>query len=117
MNFDEAIRAHSDWKRKLSGYIATPDGSLKPEVVCLDNKCDLGKWIYSDGSKFSADAEYKTLKEQHAKFHIAASEVIKKVDSGISVSEEVQLGGSSDFSSSSSAVVLAIMKMKMKAGN
>ncbi len=98
MNFDDAIKAHSAWKMKLSNYISNPDKSLKHEEVCLDNKCELGKWIYSDGDKYNKESEFITLKNEHAKFHKAAAEVIKKADSGLSVSEEIQLGGSSEFS-------------------
>lgn len=114
MDLDDAIKAHSAWKLKLSSYIRNPDKSLKPEDVCLDNKCDLGKWIYGEGKKFESLSEFSTLKVEHAKFHKCAAEVIKKADAGQSVSEEVQIGGSSEFSKASSAVVTAILLMKKK---
>lgn len=115
MDFDAAIKAHSDWKFKLSTYIKKPDGSLKADEVCLDNKCPLGQWIYGEGAKHSAIPEYATLKSEHAKFHKCAAEVIKKADSGQNASEEVALGSKSEFASASSNVVSAIMKIKAKA--
>ena len=117
MDFNDAIKAHSSWKMKLSAYIRKPDGSLKVVDVEPDNKCELGKWIYGEGAKHSTMLEYGTLKTEHAKFHKCAAAVVKKADSGQNVSEEVALGGSSDFSQASSAVVSAIMKMKAKAAS
>lgn len=115
MDFDGAIKAHSAWKMKLSQYLAKPDGSLKPADIQQDNKCDLGKWIYGEGAEFSTLSEYNTLKTEHATFHKCAAEVVRKADSGQSVSEEVALGSKSEFATASSAVVGAIMSMRRKA--
>ncbi len=115
MNFDEAIKAHSAWKMKLSSYLNNPDGSLKAAEICLDNKCALGQWIYGEGAKFASHPEFTTLKSEHTRFHKAASEVVKKADSGQNVSEEIAIGGKSEFASASSSVVAAIMAIKRKA--
>lgn len=115
MDFDHAIKAHSDWKRKLSLYIRQPDKSIKADEVAQDNKCDLGKWILQSASQFSNNQDYKALKEAHTRFHKAAAEVVRKADAGQAVSEEIQLGGASEFSKASTAVVSAIMAMKKKA--
>lgn len=116
MNFDDSIRAHSDWKMKLSVYVSKPDGSLKAVEAEQDNKCALGQWIYGEGMKYSAEPEFSTLKAEHTKFHKCAAAVIRKADSGQKVSEEIAIGGKSEFASASSAVVSAIMKMKSKVG-
>ena len=115
MDFDGAIKAHSEWKMKLSSYIRNPDKSLKSSEVCLDNKCALGQWIYGEGAKFSHLAEFATLKAEHAKFHKAAGEIITKADSGKNVTEEVALGAKSPFVEASTAVITAIMTIKKKA--
>lgn len=115
MDFDEAIKAHAAWKLKLSTYLKKPDGSLKPVDVEVDNKCNLGQWIYGEGSKLSNFSEYATLKNEHNKFHKAAAEVIRKADRGESITDEIALGSKSAFGSASSAVVSAIMSMRMKA--
>lgn len=116
MDFDEAIKAHSAWKMKLSAYLAKPDGSLKAQDIEVDHKCALGQWIYGEGSKHSAHAEYSTLKTEHSKFHKAAAAVVRKADSGGSVSEEIAIGAKSEFGATSNAVVSAIMVMRRKAG-
>lgn len=115
MDFDDAIKAHSAWKLKLSGYLRKPDGSLKVSDIQVDNKCLLGQWIYGDGAKYSSLPEFQKLKTEHARFHKAAASVVMKADSGQDTSEETALGGKSDFSAASSAVVSAIVEMKRKA--
>lgn len=114
MNFDEAIKAHTDWKIKLTIYIKKPDGSLKPAEVCLDNKCKLGQWIYGEGAAHKSIPEYSTLKTEHAKFHKAAADIIQKADSGQSVTEDMAFGTKSVFASASTAVVTSIMAMRKK---
>src|SRR5579864_7349373 len=97
MDFDQAIAAHGAWKLKLRDYLSKPNGSLKVAEISLDNKCPLGQWIYSEGSRYSKLPEYSTLKTEHAHFHKAAAEVVRKADSGQSVTEEMALGSSSEF--------------------
>ncbi|GIL16977.1 MAG: hypothetical protein BroJett040_07280 [Oligoflexia bacterium] len=114
MNFDEAVKAHSEWKTKLSHYIRKPDGSLKAADVGVDNKCTLGQWIYGEGSAHSSLPEYGTLKAEHAKFHKCAASIITRADKGENVTEEVMLGSKSEYAACSSHVVAAIMAMKAK---
>lgn len=116
MNFDEAIKAHSDWKMKLSAYLRNPDGSLQATTVGLDNKCPLGVWIHGEGSQYASLPEYAILKSEHAAFHKAAAEVIRKADAKQDTTEDVALGSGSPFASSSTKVVQAIMKMRSHAG-
>lgn len=114
MNFDDAIRAHSAWKTKLSAYLNNPDGSLKPEEIEPDNACALGQWIHEEGIAHSGDSDYQELKKIHANFHKAAAEVVRRADSGEAVAEDVALGATSDFAKHSSAIVSGIMKLRRK---
>ncbi|MFY9910022.1 MAG: CZB domain-containing protein [Candidatus Sulfotelmatobacter sp.] len=116
MNFDEAIKSHSDWKMKLTTYIKHPDHSLKSAEVAVDNKCALGQWMNGEGKKFASLPEFSKLKTEHQRFHKAAAAVIAKADSGQDQSEEVCLGAKSEYAAASSAVVSGIMVMKAKAG-
>jgi hypothetical protein len=116
MNFDDAIRTHSEWKMKLTKYIKHPDHSLKSAEIAVDNKCTLGQWINGEGKKFASLPEFSKLRAEHQHFHKAAAAVITKADSGQDETEEVALGAKSEYSAASSAVVSAIMAMKAKAG-
>lgn len=114
MNFDDAIRAHSEWKMKLSAYVKKPDKSVNAAVLAQDNACALGKWIHGEGAKYASLPEFQELKKGHAQFHQAAAAIVKRADAGEKVSEEVSLGNQSEYNKFSTQVVQLIMKMKMK---
>ncbi len=114
MDFEVSIKAHKDWKVKLKNYLKKPDGSLKSAEVCLDNKCQLGQWIYGGGVRWDSLTEYATLKSEHAKFHKCAADIIIKADSKQKMNEEEMLGDNSDFGKISTNVIDAILKIKSK---
>ena len=115
MDFDQAIQSHVEWKMKLTAYIRKPDHSLDPAKVCGDAGCPLGKWLKAEGTKFSSTPEYAQLMADHARFHQAAAEIIRRADAGEKMEGEVALGSKSEYARISSAVVSSLMKMKMKA--
>ena len=112
MDFDQAIAAHSAWKTKLRDYLSKRDGSLKSAEVSLDNKCLLGQWIYGEGSQYSRLPGFAALKNEHARFHNVAADVVRKADSGEAVTGEVAMGSRNAFAATSGAVVMAIIAMK-----
>lgn len=112
MDFDEAVATHTKWKRKLRQDLAKHDGSLRPAEVSLDHKCVLGRWIYGEGVTYSSLPEYTRLKYEHARFHMVAAELVKKAMAGESTDAETAPCSSSEFSTSSAAIVIAIMAMK-----
>ncbi|MCK5517852.1 MAG: CZB domain-containing protein [Alphaproteobacteria bacterium] len=115
MKFGEAINVHRGWKLKLTSYLKKPDGSLKADVVSCDDKCEMGQWIHSaEAAKFSSTPEFVTMKTEHARFHKAAGNIIRKVDSGQDITEDLALGSDSEFGVASSTVVAAIMAMMKK---
>lgn len=114
MNFDDAIRAHSAWKTRLSAYLRNPDGSLHGADVCADNRCELGKWLVSAPPAVSVTPEFRMLKLSHTAFHKAAGAVVDLANSGKPTSEMTALGGSSAFATSSREVVQHIMTIKKK---
>jgi hypothetical protein len=114
MDFDSAIRAHVQWKTKLANYIEKPDHTLSATTVSGDQNCELGKWLHAEGKKFANAPGFATLVADHARFHKAAGEVVRKADSGKNVSQEIALGGDSEFAKVSSAVVSELMQLKRK---
>lgn len=115
MNFDEAIASHAAWRSKLVKYLKKRDGSLKAADLSLDTKCALGQWIYGEGDKYSQLAEFANLNDEHARFHRAVGEVVRRVDSGNQVEEETSLGSKSEFVAASTAVVAAIVALRKAA--
>ncbi len=114
MDLDNAISVHVQWKSKLTAFIARPDNSLNADSVAKDNQCELGKWLYGEGRAHSKLPEFVKVVSDHQRFHKAAGEVIRKAQSGESVTEDVALGAKSEYSASSNAVVGSLLSMKKK---
>lgn len=83
-NFMSAIEAHVRWKIRLEAYInGTSEEHLDAEVVCRDDQCALGKWIYgAGGNKYGSNPMFGVLKQTHMNFHKSAGEIIRTVDAG-----------------------------------
>ena len=78
-----AIEAHTKWKIRLQRHLdGTSQEVLDPAVICKDDQCVLGKWIYGDGRGFSSLAHYEELRTTHAEFHKCAAEIVRKTDAG-----------------------------------
>jgi methyl-accepting chemotaxis protein len=115
MNLDDAIKAHAAWKLKLSTYFRKPDKSINPAEAGRDDRCPLGQWLHGDGKKqLSGLPEYKTLMDEHARFHRAVGAAVQQADAGKKLDEELVLGWDSEFASSSRNIVTTIVQLKKK---
>lgn len=112
MNFDDAIKAHAQWKIKLSLYIKKPDGSLVANEIAKDNLCELGKWIHESMNKYSSNDVFNRLKETHSNFHKCAAQIVTDADHGKNRSEETALGSNSEYATLSTDIVQDIMNMR-----
>ena len=84
LDIDVAIAAHENWKIRLKAHLSgTSTEQFRPEVVCCDDQCDLGKWIYRDGEQYlSKYATFADLKATHRMFHYTASNIVSLQQSG-----------------------------------
>lgn len=84
LNFMTAIDAHMKWKTRLESYIqGTSKEDLKVEVICRDDQCPLGKWIYSTGGeRFGTIDTFGEMKAQHAAFHKCAGSILSAAQAG-----------------------------------
>ena len=113
MDFDDAVAAHEVWKAKLLAYVRSPDGSLAHAAASDDTVCDLGKWLHGDARRAYADKkELLELQAAHALFHLEAGEVVRQVDSGQEIPEEVLVGANSPYAAASERVVSRILRAK-----
>ena len=81
--FYHAVEAHIKWKIRLQRHLdGTSNEELNADVICLDNQCTLGQWIYGDGQKYKNMDGFDKLRDTHANFHKCASEVVRKADTG-----------------------------------
>ncbi len=114
MDFEEAVSIHSKWKRELRRSVAKHDSCLHPANMSVDHKCALGQWIYSEGVNHYSLPEYTKLKAEHARFHVIAADLLRKANSGESIEADLEPCSSSEFSMSSSAIVIALMALKKR---
>lgn len=99
-----AMAAHENWKLRLQTYLeGKSTEQFSPEVICFDNRCDLGQWIHGKGQahlgRFSG---FTALLEHHKMFHYAASNVVAMSLVGKETEARKLLDGS--FSAFSKAV-------------
>ena len=80
-NFDLILIMHRNWLIQLRAFLDDRKEGLK--ATSEDHlKCDLGKWIYGDGKRFSENDIYKKLEAEHKKFHLAAGTIIQVKTAG-----------------------------------
>jgi hypothetical protein len=118
LDFVAAIETHRKWKERLVAYVqATSTEILDHAVICQDNQCALGKWIYGNGATFCSHLPlFHQLKSKHSQFHIGAAEVVQKVQQDrFEEARSLLLEG--DFAKSSRDVqtMLSKLYMEMKA--
>jgi hypothetical protein len=112
LDFDAVLDAHAAWKAKLREFIAGRGDPLDPSIVCRDDKCLLGQWIYGDGQQLSGDAEFLTLKDVHAQFHQCAGEIVTCTIQGDKRGASSRLGG--EFGALTSRTITQIKKLREK---
>lgn len=90
-----AIAAHELWKVRLERYLLGRSGEdLRPEVICFDDRCALGQWIYSAGQPSLGHLpEFRKLVADHKTFHHAASNVVALTQAGRKDDAERMLKG------------------------
>lgn len=79
VDFDEFVHVHEQWSKKLRRVVEGRSEPQDPEIVSCDDQCTLGEWIHGAGTRFEAEAIYRTLREKHAQFHQCAGDVLRHV--------------------------------------
>lgn len=112
IDIDTAIAAHENWKVRLQNYL---DGNstevLNPEVVCQDDRCDLGKWLHGPGSqRLGKYPAFAVLVARHKYFHVQASTVVALSQGGDK--EKATHTLTSSYRHASNQVVLMLKELK-----
>ena len=110
LDFDGAISAHKNWKRRLLEFVGGKGEVLDPSVVGREDKCALGCWIYGDGLSLQGTSLYVSLKHEHADFHQCAANVIRKYQAGDGRNARAMI--SDEFSQRSDKVIGLLDEMK-----
>lgn len=112
LNFQEAIQAHLKWKGRLKNYIeGVGNEKLDHKIVCQDNQCPLGKWIYGSGHVFADRASFESLKQEHALFHKEAGKIVEAAQSGDRDVHEM-LSDGSEFDRRTRSTVAALQELE-----
>lgn len=84
LNFKSAVDAHMRWKVRLESYInGTSEEDLQVDVICRDDQCPLGKWIYGEGgNRFGFTETFYEMRVHHAHFHTCAGNVLRAAQAG-----------------------------------
>jgi Chemoreceptor zinc-binding domain len=115
MNLESATAKHAEWKLKFRAAIMNNE-TLDTVTIAKDNCCDLGKWLYGEGkSKFSGLSSYNECVSKHAVFHSEAAKVAVAISLRKYAEAEAMLASGTGYSAASSAVGVAILKLKKDA--
>lgn len=96
LDIQTAMMAHENWKLRLQAYLdGESSEKFLPEVICFDNRCDLGQWIHGKGqANLGKFAGFTALLEHHKMFHYAASNVVALSQAGKEAEARQTLDGS-----------------------
>jgi len=83
LDYNAAIQAHMKWKITLKHYIkGLSSDHIDHDLVCKDDQCPLGKWIYGQMENMGDNDVFMDVKHQHAMFHKIAGKVVSLVNEG-----------------------------------
>jgi len=119
LNFFSATNAHKTWKKRLHDCINGSCNTLDPAVIALDNRCDLGKWLYSIHDRrpaLSADTQrlFTRLLDEHAAFHREAARVAQLAMAQQQKEALEQLQGGGDYVRISNQVIGTLGELYLK---
>jgi hypothetical protein len=116
IDIDAAIAAHERWKARLQDLLdGNSNEQLDPAVVCLDDRCDLGKWLYGPGGqRLGKYPAFQLLIDRHKFFHAQAAEVLTQSQSGNAEAANRTLN--SAYKYASSQVILLLKELKRGLG-
>jgi hypothetical protein len=105
LDIEMATLAHQNWKLRLQSFLdGASNEKFSAETICFDDRCDLGKWIYSTGqSRLGKFPGFTALVGHHKMFHYAASNVVALSQAGKASEAQKMLSG--QFENFSHAVV------------
>lgn len=112
IDLDKALEKHSDWKVKLRTAISKRE-AMDAAMISKDDCCDFGKWLHGEAkSKLGHRASYSECVSKHAAFHVEAGKVATMINAKKFTEAEKMLGNGASFVSASTAVGVAIMRLK-----
>lgn len=116
IDIDTAIASHENWKLRLQNYLSgNSTENLQADVVCLDDRCDLGKWLHGPGGqRLGKYPAFSVLVARHKFFHLQASTVVALTQANDKDQATKTLEGS--YRHASTQVILLLKELKRGLG-
>ncbi|MDI1276522.1 methyl-accepting chemotaxis protein [Methylobacter sp.] len=112
MDLDVALHKHAEWKVKFRTAISHNE-KLDVVTISKDNCCDFGKWLHGNTKLHLGHLEsFSECISKHAAFHVEAGKVAQAINDKRHQEANTMLDTDSDFIAASSAVGVAIMRLK-----
>lgn len=107
--FNNAIEAHAQWKLTLKKHI---DEGILQDIKEVGNchVCELGRWIYGEGSRFNRLPSFEEMCVTHERFHRFAAEVVHYSNAGDKAKASSLLKPEGNFCQTSAQLVKALME-------
>ena len=84
IDIDAAIASHERWRLQLQDMVnGRSDEVMRPERICQDDRCDLGRWLYGTGRvRLGHYPAFDMLVARHKYFHQQVADVVTAFRSG-----------------------------------
>lgn len=116
LDIDMALAAHENWKVRLQSSLhghSTED--LRPDYICRDDQCELGKWLYGTGlQRLGKYPAFSILLARHKYFHMQASTVAALMQDGDKDKAEQVMG--STYRHASTQLELMLKELRRSLG-
>lgn len=115
IDIDTALAAHENWKIRLESAIqGTSTEVFRPEYICRDDLCDLGKWLHGSGQeRLGRFPAFGMVIARHQHFHLQASTVASLTQAGEAVKAVQLLNGGYQHASTQLAFLLRELKSEL----
>ena len=108
----KGIAAHGMWKQRLINAIKTGQSEWTPEIVCQDNQCEFGKWLYSCTPAEKSSPYHHKITKLHADFHKTAAVILDLALKGKTDEAEEKIGPDSIYKDNSARLTREMMNWK-----
>ena len=111
-SIDAAIASHERWRLQLQDMVnGRSDEVMRPERICQDDRCDLGRWLYGTVRvRLGHYPAFDMLVARHKYFHQQAADVVTAFQSGDQPKAAQLLNGSCRHASNQVLLLLKELK-------
>ena len=84
IDIDAAIASHESWRLQLQDRVnGRSNEVMRPERICQDDRCDLGRWLHGTGKvRLGHYPAFTMLVARHKYFHQQAADVVTAFQAG-----------------------------------